>query len=218
MRASSCCCCCSFWLRMLMLGPPHTARGYCFSLSLLRPPGLRSFFGFLFVRLFLIAHQIDFDSLLIRSRILTHLFLFSLFFYPFKKQNTNSAIFPVCVLVLFLFFCLAASAILFFYLIFSPPLSVCVAYSSYFLFLFYFLCGVGFSLPFWLCPGLDGHQTMRRRRRMTAIWSLSTPPTRNGRLCLSSRHYRSVAKLSSVSCQSTKKKKKSNNTYVCVCV
>lgn len=123
----------------------------------------------------------------------------------------------MCVLVLVLFFLPGGVCYSFFNLIFSPPLSVCVAYSSYFLFFYFiFLCGVGFSLPFWLCPGLDGHQTMRRRRRMTAIWSLSTPPTRNGRLCLSSRHYRSVAKLSNVSCQSTKKR--ATTTHMCVCV
>jgi hypothetical protein len=93
--------------------PPHSTRLLLFSLSLLRPPGLRSFFGFLFVRLFLIAHQIDFDSLLIRSRILTHLFSF---FSLLSKNKTKHKFrnFPcVCFGFGFIFFCLAASAILF---------------------------------------------------------------------------------------------------------
>lgn len=119
MRASSCCCCCSFWLRMLKLlmpgPPPPTQHAVIAFPSLLRPPGLRSFFGFLFVRLFLIAHQIDFDSLLIRSRILTHLFLFSLSFKKKTKQNTNSAIFPVCVFWFWFYFFFAWRRLLFFF-------------------------------------------------------------------------------------------------------
>jgi hypothetical protein len=198
--------------------PPHSTRLLLFSLSLLRPPGLRSFFGFLFVRLFLIAHQIDFDSLLIRSRILTHLFSF---FSLLSKNKTKHKFrnFPcVCFGFIFIFLPGGVRYSFFLFNLFPSTFGVCGLFFLFSIFYFIFLCGVGFSLPFWLCPGLDGHQTMRRRRRMTAIWSLSTPPTRNGRLCLSSRHYRSVAKLSNVSCQSTKKKKKSNNTYVCVCV
>lgn len=141
MLASSCCCCCSFWLRMLKLlmpGPPHTARGYCFSLSL--------FCARLACGLFLDFYLSVFFWLPIRL-ILIHFwsvpgywlifFLFSLSFQK-TKQNTNSAIFPVCVLVLVLFFLPGGVCYSFFNLIFSPPLSVCVAYSSYFLFFILF--------------------------------------------------------------------------------
>lgn len=153
MRASSCCCCCSFWLRMLKLlmpGPPHTARGYCFSLSF--APAWPAVFFWIFICpsffdcpsdwfWFTFDPFPDIDS------------SFSFFSLLSKKNKTKHKFrnFPcVCVLVLFLFFfCLAASAILFFNLFFSPPLSVCVAYSSYFsIFWFYFPLRGGFLSSF----------------------------------------------------------------------
>ena len=64
------------------------------------------------------------------------------------------------------------------------------------------LCGLPwFLVASCLVPRLVA---IAQTTKMTTIWNLSTP-TRNGRLCLSSRHCHSGRRLSNVSCQSTER-------------
>lgn len=166
------------------------------------------------------CRSIDFDSLLINflpdidSSLFLKIIFFSLPFSPSKKnKQTNSAIFLIfkkqnTTFCFFFSLCVCALRVWNFYF---AALNYYSSSSSFLcgLFLFFFLfLSPGWVLFFFLSGCVSWtffgkHQTMRKRR-MTTIWSLSTPPTRNGRLCLSSRHYRSVPKLSNVSCQSTK--------------